>query len=82
MRRYQEIWIKIKETCDPDEWVTVTCTYPGQIQTVINMVQAEKSHEHTAKRATGQAGYGRLEIKRDFAKLQVSFKLRNAGAQL
>jgi len=82
LRKYEVIWITVRDNCDPDLWTTVTVENREMIQTVINMVQLEKSRAHLARKALDLPGYGRLEIARYPKELKVSFRLKNAGAQL
>lgn len=65
-----------------EEWVRVRVAHPDQIQTVINMVQNTKSRKHQARKIAGLPGLGRLEIRREPEKLQVFFRLKNAGCLL
>jgi hypothetical protein len=81
-RKYETIWLKIKDNLDPDVWITVTVSNPSMIQTVINMVQLEKSRAQTARKALQLPQFGTLEIKREPALLKVHFRIKNAGAQL
>lgn len=80
-RKYEGIWIRIRDNLDPEVWVTVTVSNLDMIQTVINMVQVEKSRANVARRDLELPGYGILEIKREPDKLKVHFRIKNAGAQ-
>lgn len=82
MRRYEAIWEQIAKTADPEMWVKVTVLSEDQMQTIINMVQQEKSRANTTRKALSLPAWGRLEVKRDLKNLVVFFKLKNAGAQL
>lgn len=81
-RKYETIWLKIKENLDPEVWVTVTVSNPAMIQTVINMVQLEKSRAQTVRKKLDLPQFGTLEIRREPEKLRVHFRIKNAGAQL
>lgn len=81
-RLYEAIWLKIAETADPELWVTVSVLSPDRMQTIINMVQLEKSRANVVRKGLGLPSWGRLEIKRDVKALKLHFKLRNAAAQL
>ena len=81
-RKYEAIWNAIKNNLDPDAWVTVTVSNPLMVQTVINMVMLEKSRVNTTRKKLDLPSYGKLEIRREPTKLQVHFRLVNAGAQL
>lgn len=81
-RKYEAIWLRIKENLDPEVWVTVTVSNPSMIQTVINMVQLEKSRAQTVRKSLSLPLFGTLEIKREPDKLKVHFRIKNAGAQL
>lgn len=81
MRKYEIIWEKIK-AAEHDQWVIVTVKDIYMIQTIINMVQLEKSAAHTARKGLDLPAYGKLEIKRVPDKLQVHFRLKNSGANL
>jgi hypothetical protein len=82
MRKYQEIWEAVKKLQNQDQWVKVDVAHPDQIQTIINMVQLEKSREHTARKGLGVPAFGRLQIRREPEKKRVYFNLKNSGAQL
>lgn len=79
MRRYETIWELLKKA-EPDQWVEVKVSRPSQIQTIINMVQVEKSRAHTTRKKLDLPGYGRLQIRREPENLRVLFKLNDAGA--
>ena len=81
MRRYEGIWEKLK-AADPEQWVIVTVASADRIQTIINMVQVEKSTANVTRKRLDLPAYGRLEIKREPAKKQVSFRLKDSGAAL
>ena len=80
-RKYEAIWLRIKENLDPEVWITVTVSNHAMIQTVINMVQLEKSRAHTTRKKLDLPSYGKLEIKREPEKLKVHFRINDAGAQ-
>lgn len=81
MRRYEQIWELLKKA-DPEQWVEVKVSRPEQIQTIINMVQVEKSKAHTARKALDLPGYGRLMIRREPENKRVLFALKDSGALL
>lgn len=81
MRKYEVIWNKIKQA-EEGQWVIVTVQEVHMIQTIINMVQLEKSAAHTARKGLDIPAYGKLEIKRLPETLQVHFRLKNSGANL
>ena len=78
LRRYEVIWEKIKEA-DHDQWVAVKFSSPSQLQTIINMVQVEKSKAHVARKQLDLPGFGKLKIRREPDKMQVLFTLANSG---
>lgn len=80
-RKYEAIWLKIKDNLDPEIWITVTVSNREMIQTVINMVQLEKSRANTTRKRLDLPSFGRLEIKREPEKLKVHFRITDAGAQ-
>lgn len=84
LRKYEVIWEQIKSASndDPDKWTYVHMSHADQMQTIINMVQLEKSQAHLARKALDLPAYGKLQIKREPAKKQVGFKLNNSGASL
>jgi hypothetical protein len=83
MRKYEVIWDKIKDADSAaGQWTVVKVSNKDMISTIVNMVMQEKSNAHRLRLAIGLPGYGKLEIKREPEKLQVSFRLRNAGALL
>lgn len=81
MRRYEVIWEKLK-AADPEQWVEVKVANANHIQTIINMVQVEKSRAHTARKALDLPGYGKLMIRREPENNRVLFALKNSGALL
>jgi urate oxidase len=85
MRKYEVIWEKIKQAADnapEDQWVHVNCSSVDMIQTVINMVQVEKSTANVARKGLDLPQFGRLVIKREPEIKRVSFQLKNSGASL
>lgn len=82
MRLYEPIWLKIAETSDPSVWVTVQAHSREQMQTIVNMIQLEKSRANSARKLAELPLWGKLEIKREPKTLKLHFKLKNAGAQL
>lgn len=81
MRKYEEIWELLKKA-DSGQWVEVKVSQVAQIQTIINMVQVEKSKAHTARKALDLPGYGRLLIRREPDAKRVLFSLKDSGALL
>jgi hypothetical protein len=81
MRKYEAIWTKLKEA-EPEQWVVVKVADASRIQTIINMVQNEKSAAQVSRRRLDLPQFGRLVIKREPEKKQVSFRLENSGAAL
>lgn len=81
MRKYEVIWDKIKKA-DFDIWVKVDCASAAMIQTIINMVQVEKSAANVARKGLDLPQFGRLVILREPEIKRVSFKLKNSGDAL
>jgi hypothetical protein len=80
MRRYEGIWEALKKA--DEGWVTVSVKNADMIQTIINMVQVEKSRAQVARKALDLPRFGKLVIKREPEHLRVSFRLNNSGAAL
>jgi hypothetical protein len=78
MRKYEHIWKHIKEA-PPDKWVAVNLASASMMQTIINMVQVEKSAAQVARRDLDLPQFGKLVILREPEKKRVSFKLKNSG---
>lgn len=81
MRKYEVIWEKIKNA-DPDKWVVVNCASIAMIQTVINMVQVEKSAQQVTRRRLDLPQFGKLVIQREPDAKRVLFRLKNNGDAL
>jgi hypothetical protein len=81
MRHYETIWEKLKHA-DMDQWVEVRVAHADRIQTIINMVQNEKSRANVARKALDLPSFGRLVIRREPENKKVFFKLNNSGAAL
>lgn len=81
MRLYEQIWEKLK-MADNDQWVEVRVADPSRIQTIINMVQNEKSRANISRKRLDLPQFGRLAIKREPEKKRVLFILKNSGAAL
>lgn len=81
MRKYEHIWELLKKA-EPDQWVEVRVRSDHQIQTIINMVQLEKSRATKYRKSLNLPLFGKLEIRRELDKLRVSFRLTNAGHML
>lgn len=79
MRKYELLWTRIRDA-DPDTWIHVTVKDASMIQTIINMVQREKSNQQVTRRNLDLPQFGKLVIQR--ADLRVSFKLKNSGDML
>ena len=80
-RMYEGIWDKLK-TADIEQWVEVRVKSIDSIQTIINMVQNEKSRVNVTRKRLDLPAYGKLVIKREPEKHKVSFRLKNSGAAL
>jgi hypothetical protein len=80
-RKYEVIWEKIK-AADPGQWVDVSVVDTSMIQTIINMVQVEKSTANVARKRLDLPAYGKLVIRREPEKKRVGFMLKNSGAAL
>lgn len=81
MRKYEHIWRQLKER-GSDGWIVVTVRSQESIQTIINMVQNEKSAANVSRKRLDLPAYGKLEIRREPDKLRVSFRLKDSGAAL
>lgn len=81
MRHYEGIWEKLK-VANHDQWVEVKVSNPAYIQTVINMVQNEKSRANVNRKRLDLPAYGKLVIRREPEKKRVLFLLKNSGAAL
>lgn len=80
-RKYEAIWLKIKQAGE-GRWVDVAYQTEGQLQTIINMVQLEKSRANTARKELDLPAFGRLKIDRQPAQRRVRFTLINSGDSL
>lgn len=78
MRKYEPIWEKLK-AAQHEQWVIVSASSVAQMQTIINMVKVEKCAAQVTRTKLDLPGFGRLEVKKDPAKLQVMFRLLNSG---
>jgi hypothetical protein len=81
MRHYESIFDKLKHA-DIDQWVEVRVASADRIQTIINMVQKEKSLANVSRKALDLPSFGRLMIRREPENKKVFFKLNNSGAAL
>lgn len=81
MRKYETIWEKLK-AADDGQWVVVSVASASMIQTIINMVQLEKSRANVTRRKLDLPSFGRLEILREPEAKRVKFRLKNSGANL
>lgn len=81
MRKYEPLWNQIKEAAH-NQWVTVTLTSWSQHQTIINMVQLEKSRAKCARKGLDIPNYGKLVIERDEKNCKLRFRLEGAGHNL
>lgn len=81
MRKYEPIWQQLKEN-GSDKWVVVNVKRKESIQTIINMVQNEKSRANVSRKRLDLPAYGLLEIRREPEQLRVCFRLKNSGAAL
>lgn len=83
MRKYEVIWEQVKKaSADADRWVEVGASTVPYMQTIINMVQLEKSRANVARRNLDLPSFGRLEIIRKPEERKVLFRLKDSGAAL
>lgn len=80
-RKYETIWLRIKEAGE-GRWVDVRYQTDAQQQTIINMVQLEKSRANVARRELALPGFGKLKIDRVPEKRLLRFTLVNSGDSL
>jgi nucleoid DNA-binding protein len=78
MRKYEAIWEKLK-AAEADQWVLVQASSAAHVETIVNMVCIEKSAAQVTRRRLDLPAFGKLEVRRDKAKCQVSFRLKNSG---
>ncbi len=78
MRKYEVIWQKLKQA-DAEQWVVVRISSAEQMQSVINMVQKEKTLAQVSRKRLDLPAFGKLEIKREPELKRVSFRLINSG---
>ena len=81
LRKYEVIWAQIREA-EVDKWIHVDVKNVDMIQTIINMVQVEKSKQNVNRKRLDLPAFGKLEIKRELEKNRVSFRLNGSGAGL
>lgn len=81
LRKYEVIWEQLKQA-GSEKWIVINLADAAMMQTVINMVQVEKSRANVARKHLDLPQFGRLVIKRDLANKKVSFMLKNSGAAL
>lgn len=81
MRKYEEIWEKLKRT-KMDQWVMVHFKSDHQLQTIINMVKKEKCSANITRKRLDLPSFGKLVIKRDPEAKRVYFSLSNSGDAL
>lgn len=81
MRKYQPLWNKIRDAAY-NQWVVVELTSWSQHQTIINMVQLEKSRAKCARKGLDIPNFGKLVIERDEKNLKLRFRLEGAGHNL
>lgn len=79
MRKYESIWMKLKDA-GYEQKVVVAFNHPDQLQTIINMVQLEKSADQKNRKAMKMPSFGRLCIERRMDKKEVVFWLKDSGA--
>lgn len=83
MRKYEVIWEQIKKaSSEAERWVEVQASTVAYMQTIINMVQLEKSRASVARRSLDLPSFGRLEIVRKPDDRKVLFRLKDSGAAL
>lgn len=81
MRKYEPLWNKIKEAAH-NQWVVVDLPNWAIHQTVINMIQLEKSRAKCARKGLDIPNFGKLVIVRDEVNLKLKFRLEGAGHNL
>lgn len=83
MRKYEIIWEQIKKaSAEADRWVEVKASTVPYMQTIINMVQLEKSRASSVRKGLELPRFGRLEIIRKPDECKVLFRLKDSGAAL
>ena len=80
-RKYEAIWLRIKAAGE-GRWVDVRYSSESQMQTIINMVQLEKSRANVSRKELQLPAFGRLKIDRQPEKKLVRFTLINSGDSL
>ena len=81
LRKYEVIWEQLKQA-GSEKWIVINLADAGMMQTIINMVQVEKSRANVARKNLDLPQFGRLVIKRDPLNKKVSFMLKNSGDAL
>jgi len=81
VRKYEAIWLQIKRAGE-GRWVDVKCD-PSMTQTIINMVQNEKSEAQKNRKMLKLPKFGKLKIDRSReAEGRLRFTLINSGDSL
>ncbi len=81
MRKYEPLWKQIRDA-GHNQWTVVKLANWDSHQTVINMVQLEKSKAKCARKGLDIPNFGKLVIERDEKNCQLKFRLEGAGHQL
>lgn len=81
MRKYEVIWEKIKHAPFGKQ-VEVTFSTLEQMQTIINMVQLEKSRAQVNRKKLDLPMFGKLVIVRRPKELKLFFSLKDSGDAL
>lgn len=81
MRKYEGLWHRIRDASH-NQWVIVKLSDWSNHQTVINMVQLEKSRARCARKGLDIPNFGRLVTVRDKENCCLKFRLEGAGHQL
>ena len=80
LRKYEKIWRELKDK-GSDGWIVVNLSGEN-MQTIINMVQFEKSQATVARRGLDMPKFGKLVIRREPEKKRVLFRLKDSGDAL
>ncbi len=81
MRKYEPLWKQIRDA-GFNQWTVVKLAEWSQHQTIINMVQLEKSKAKCARKGLDIPNFGKLVIERDEKNCTLKFRLEGAGHQL
>lgn len=80
-RKYEGIWHKIRDAAH-NQWTVVKVGDWSNHQTIINMVQLEKSRAKCARKGLDIPNFGKLVIERDPKNCVLKFRLEGAGHNL